>query len=384
VAYTDGYSVAFPILRAMDIPYLYNDAFGATTCCRHEEKQFLEVSDNWGFSREICTYVRNTMGSILYPKENWDHLKTWRVPRPDLIVVSMDGCSTLVQWGEAMRQHCNVPLFVHESTYLWEGVSEDEAIEEALPVLEELVTWIEGVVGFRLDWDRLVQVMGHVKEASRLRMEAMDMANRAIPAAGTFFDWGAFLAGMNYLFGTEESTELYGELLEEVKERVRKKEGAVENERCRLYWDSIIPWPWLSTVARMFSELGAAVITGLYVDQCWFQYPERIIPEKPLESIADAVTFHFGNRPVEHYIKDIIGRCREYSLDGIVCHATRTCRTYSEDQLELMELLSRKLGIPGVFFEGDQADRTFYSHAQTHTRVEALVETIMAQKEKRE
>jgi benzoyl-CoA reductase/2-hydroxyglutaryl-CoA dehydratase subunit BcrC/BadD/HgdB len=51
-------------------------------------------------------------------------------------------------------------------------------------------------------------------------------------------------------------------------------------------------------------------------------------------------------------------------------------------QLEIIDAVSRKLGIPAVYFEGDMADETLISESQMDTRIQALIETIEARKGK--
>src|SRR3990170_7831792 len=59
VAFCDGFPLPFPILVAMDIPYLYGDAFAATVSARHQEKPIQQVAEDRGYSVEICAYTRN-------------------------------------------------------------------------------------------------------------------------------------------------------------------------------------------------------------------------------------------------------------------------------------------------------------------------------------
>jgi benzoyl-CoA reductase subunit B len=99
-----------------------------------------------------------------------------------------------------------------------------------------------------------------------------------------------------------------------------------------------------------------------------------------LESLAANTVANQTNQNISWLIENIAKLCVDYSIDGLVCHAHRTCRPIAAPQLEVMDGVCRKLGIPATFFEADIADETFYSDAQVDTRVQALLETIAARK----
>jgi benzoyl-CoA reductase subunit B len=106
-------------------------------------------------------------------------------------------------------------------------------------------------------------------------------------------------------------------------------------------------------------------------------------PTKPLESLAaNGMALH-ANHNLDWLVDNISNLCQEYKIDGLVCHAHRTCRPLAAPQLEIMDGVSRRLGIPAVFFEADMADETFYADAQVDTRVQALLEEIDARRKGR-
>ena len=374
VAWCDGIPLAFPILRAMDIAYFFGPAYSATISARHLSKDVLRTAEMAGYLPEICSYTRHAMGCALYPPDP-NANPFYRMPKPDFILTVDPGCSMTLNWADAERRLFKVPLFEIRTVHIWSGDEEEEAKMDMVRQLKELITFLEDLSHKKLDWERLKKIMAEVKEAALLRNRAMEMCE-AVPAPATFFDWSASLGGINYLLGRPECVGIYREIWKEVKERVERKEAAVIGEKYRLYWDGIMCWPKFGHLAEKFASFGACVIAGRYTHLGFYNAPERIDPEKPLEGIAENAIAHHGHHNIDWLVDKVSELCIKYKIDGLICHATRTCRFFAGLQLEMMERVSRRLGIPATYFESDMADETFYSEAQIDTRLQALLETI--------
>src|SRR3989337_2334933 len=105
LAFCDGYPLPFPILRAMDIAYMYGYAYSAMVAARHVEKRLQDIAEERGYLREVCSYTRNAMGCALFPREEAATANPlWLMPPPDLVVVADPCCSMLVNWGDDERR----------------------------------------------------------------------------------------------------------------------------------------------------------------------------------------------------------------------------------------------------------------------------------------
>jgi benzoyl-CoA reductase subunit B len=315
VAFCDGFPLPFPILRTMDITYFYGDAYSAMVAARHIEKPLQQVAEEHGYLREVCSYTRNAMGCSLFPREKATagH-PLWQMPRPDFVVVSDPGCSMLINWGDDERRRFRIPIFVIQMPHLWEESEFDDAVAETVRQLREFITFLEDLCQKRFDWERLRQIMAMVKKAVTLRTEAMELC-RARPAPATFFDWAVSLGGINYLLGKPEGVEVYEKLKSEVQARVERGEGAVIDERFRLYWDGIMCWPKLGELAEKFASFGACVVAGRYTHFGFYSEPDKVDPERPLESIAiNGIALH-ANRSLDWLIENISNLCLRYGID---------------------------------------------------------------------
>lgn len=380
VCWSGGYPTVFPLYRAMDIAYLFEDVYAATAAARHKERKLQEVSADVGYLPEICSYARTTLGMAYFPEaEKAGADPYYLVPKPDFLIYVDIGCSMLTNWSDAGRRHFNVPMFAVMTPYVWTKDDEEDSIHDLTQQFRDLITFLEDVTHRRLDWDRFRGIMADVKQAITYRIEAMDLVGRTVPSPATFFDWSASLGAVNYAIGTPLCVELFRDIKREVEERAARKEGALPEERIRVYWEGHMCWPYLRWWGDTLAALGVNIIAAKYTHGHFWHRPDRIDPEKPLESMAANSVTHLSYS-IDLLAEQIMRFCQDYHIDAVVCHYTRTCRIFPGPFFEVMDIVSRKLGIPGVFFEGDVADANFFAPEQARTRLEALVETVLARK----
>ena len=123
-----------------------------------------------------------------------------------------------------------------------------------------------------------VSVEAYVKEAITYRMDAMEMAGRAVPAPVTFIDWAASIGGVNYAAGTPLGAEVFRDIGQEVAERVARKEGALPKEQVRVYWEGHMCRPYMRWWGKTLAELGVNIIAAKYTHGHFFHRPDLIDP----------------------------------------------------------------------------------------------------------
>jgi benzoyl-CoA reductase/2-hydroxyglutaryl-CoA dehydratase subunit BcrC/BadD/HgdB len=88
---------------------------------------------------------------------------------------------------------------------------------------------------------------------------------------------------------------------------------------------------------------------------------------------------HYLLCPFNHSTKTLgellLRDCKTYGIDGVVFHATRTCRSASNGQM-VMAQIAQRAGIQTMVLEGDVADASFYKDEILVSRLEAMLETI--------
>ncbi|MCK4236679.1 MAG: 2-hydroxyacyl-CoA dehydratase, partial [Candidatus Krumholzibacteria bacterium] len=175
--------------------------------------------------------------------------------------------------------------------------------------------------------------------------------------------------------GTETALEYYRVLLEELEEKVARKDGAVDGERFRIYWEGMPIWGKLRNLAELFIELKTAVVASTYCNSWIFDVFD---PADPFTSMARAYTELFIVRDEnfkEIYIEKIV---KDFKLNGILFHDAKTCPNNSNSRYGMPERLEKRLNIPTLTINGDLNDLRCYSEEQAQTNIEAFVEQLEA------
>jgi benzoyl-CoA reductase/2-hydroxyglutaryl-CoA dehydratase subunit BcrC/BadD/HgdB len=173
--------------------------------------------------------------------------------------------------------------------------------------------------------------------------------------------------------GTLAANEAYKILLAELEERVAAKEGAVEDERFRIYWDGMPVWGRLRAHSELFGALKTNVLASTYCNSWIFS---ALDPHDPYVSMARAYTELFivrGDAYKEQYIKDMLSF---FKVDGIIYHDAKTCPNNSNCRYGLPQRLMQKTGVPFLTINGDLNDMRLVSDEQTKTNVEAFIEQL--------
>jgi benzoyl-CoA reductase/2-hydroxyglutaryl-CoA dehydratase subunit BcrC/BadD/HgdB len=358
---TMGFSLYFPETHSA----MLGTTRMATDCIPH--------ATALGYSPETCSYMTADIGAFtqgITPLAK-AYKGIERVPRPDVLVYNTNQCRDVQDWFSWYAKKLNVPVL---------GVIGNRSVNDSKPSIvssvarqiEEMVKPLEEIAGQKFDIDRLREVVALSRQCSDLWKEVLETA-AARPAPLTFYDGCTLMGPAVVGRGTEAANHVYQKLLAELKERVASKEGAVENERFRIYWDGMPIWGRLGAHARLFAELKACVLASTYCSSWIFT---ALDPRDPFQSMAQAYTDLFIVRSdsfKERYIKEKLAL---YGIDGIVYHDSKTCPNNTNCRYGLSKRLEEESRIPSVTVHGDLNDLRCLSDEQTNTNIEAFIELL--------
>lgn len=189
----------------------------------------------------------------------------------------------------------------------------------------------------------------------------------ARPAPASFFDWIVSIAHVNFLPGTQAIADYFEAVKSEIAERVATGEGAVPGEKFRLFFDGMMNWNKVGWLADKFASVGAAVVAGRYTHMSFWQEPELIDLRDPVLGMAQNYLIRPNNHGAPIMIGEINKLCDKFEVDGMVMHASRTCRGMTNSQFLIADSAKRH-GRQALFFEGDVADEFFLQGgASQHT-----------------
>jgi benzoyl-CoA reductase/2-hydroxyglutaryl-CoA dehydratase subunit BcrC/BadD/HgdB len=132
-------------------------------------------------------------------------------------------------------------------------------------------------------------------------------------------------------------------------------------------------WGKLRALSTQFSELGCCVVASTYCNS-WVY--EAFDPDEPFYSMAKAYTELFITRSEEVKERYIEKMVKDFKIDGIIFHDSKTCPNNSNNRYGMPERLQQRLEIPTLVINGDLCDLRCYSEEQTKTNIEAFVEQL--------
>ena len=172
------------------------------------------------------------------------------------------------------------------NSYRGVGEVNESRILSVAKQMEDMIEPLEKVCGKKFDLDELKSVVALSRECSELWKEVLETAS-SVPSPLTFFDGTTLMGPAVVGRGTQEAVDFYKILLAELKERAENKDGAIEEERFRIYWDGMPIWGRLRMLSEVFAENNSCVVASTYCNSWIFT---DFDPINPFTSMARAYT----------------------------------------------------------------------------------------------
>ncbi len=384
---------AIPAGLGKDVFCMTGEPYSAS--CAFDEmlsKKFLETTHLFGFPKDLCSYMRNYLGSVM----NDEFAFGGAFPKPDF-AWTQSICNTHAKWYQiACEIEGNIPLYVIDI-----GAGPYPPFEEKLYnhriryVADQMldgIEWLEKVTKRKFQDELFIDAVWTDINSTHTWAKIC-MLNRSIPAPldeKTMFSL--------YVFGTlqksnKEFADFYNELYEEVKYRVEQSIAACPNEIKRVITDSQPPWGFLK-MYRLMEQWGAVSIGSLYTfaltgawtyDKESHDFLPRPIPkDKPKtreEACIMLADWHLS-KPIfqqfyhpEYKILLIDAIAKRWKVDGIILHFNRGCEGHSigigECRLGLL-----KRGNRVMVYEGNMGDRSEYDASSVINRLTVFLNSL--------
>lgn len=357
-------------LKALGFYTLYPENHGAVCGVRRDCEDISGEAEKVGYSRDICSYARTDIGSVLSGKT-----PVGRLPKPDLLLCCTNICQTVLYWYRVLAHHFKVPLIIIDTPFIYDEAPEHSIsyvrrqFDDAIPVMER-------VAGRSLKPAKLEQAMALSQRGVELWAEVMDRG-AAHPAPITAFDEFFHMAPIVEMRGEAKTVDYYGSLVKELDERIAKGVGALKRERKRLIWDNLPIWFWVRQFSETLAEHGVALVASTYTN-AWGELASLIDPDKPFDSMAKVYLHPILNQGTGHKLQTMVEMVKKFDADGVVLHSDRSCKPYSIGQVDQRDKLSREYDIPALLLEADHNDPRSFSEEQARTRLGAFLEIIGA------
>ena len=376
------------ILRSFDIPMSFPEIAALQAAIRHQSQEHLLTAEDYGYSPDICGYVKVDVGMHLSGR---DH-PAGKLPKPGLVIAA-NTCNTYIKWAEFWERMYGCPVFTFDlpgwrGTGFTEGPAGDSFDADRRYVegqLRELITLCEAITGKTFDIDRLRQVMAEVNRLSD-GYQALLALNKNHPAPFDALREGVVYMGIANAFrgdpGGADFMELAGA---ELAGRVAAGEGASPEERFRLIFTGPACYSDFRNFMTLFADWGSTFVHSEYMSYAGGGIDRGIHYEleHPIESMAEQLLIS-GQRAfsgIFHSQSWLAEIAREWSADGICFHGVKSCRTTSTGLPDARELLARREDVPGLFIQSDLVDTRLFQQAQLKNRVDAFFESLQSRRD---
>jgi benzoyl-CoA reductase subunit B len=371
------------LLRVFDFPIVFPEINSLQTAVRRVAHEYLNEAEDYGYSPDICGYVKADVAVQLRGGEH----PMGRIPKPALAVYT-NACNTYIKWAEIWERMYDIPLFTLDvpgsraaGAQTWPGEADFEEDKKYVAAqIKELIPLCEKVSGVRFDIDRLRETMRRANTMSRGWKRLLEL-NRSRPSLFNALSDGTIYLGVSNGFrGTQEGAAYFDDLVEEMEYKSARGIGTLTDERFRLIFVGVPCYPIFRRFNELFTESGGTFVNSTYL---WFasggsnlgyEYdladPIESLAEGLLISVRDAMDSMFFQTEI------LVSMIDDFQADGIVYHPIKSCRTVSTGLADNRRSLMQERDIPSLFLESDMMDRRVVSEAQLKNRVDAFFEGL--------
>jgi benzoyl-CoA reductase subunit B len=375
------------LLRVFDLPIVMPEINSLQTAVRRVAHEYLDQAEDYGYSPDICGYVKADVAVQLRHGEH----PMGRIPPPSLAVLT-NACNTYIKWAEIWERMYHIPIFTLDipgtracGKQTWPGEPDFENDRKyVLAQIKELITVCEGLTGKKFDIDRLRETLQHANVMSRGWRRVLEL-NQSTPSVFNALTDGTIYLGVSNGFrGTYEGAKYFEDLVEEMEFKAAQGIGTMTDEKYRLLFVGVPCYPIFRRFNELFSEWGGTFVNSTYL---WFaaggvaQGYEYDL-NRPLESFAEGVLIYVRNAMDSMFYQEqaLAQMIDPFHVDGVVYHPIKSCRTVSTGLADSRRALMASRDIASLFIESDMMDRRVVSEAQLKNRADAFFEGLASRR----
>lgn len=361
------------ILRALGFLVYFPETHAAMLGATRMSTELIPEANALGYSPDICSYLTADIGAFLKGATPLSRVYKGieAIPKPDVLVFNTNQCRDVQDWFAWYGKKFDAPvlgIYTHRNV----GKITQAHVASIAKQMQDLIEPLENVSGYTLDLEQLKHVVALSRECSELWRDVLETATTK-PSPLTFFDGTTLMGPAVVGRGTMEAVDVYKVLLAELNDRIKSKEGAIEEERFRIYWDGMPVWGRLRAHWELFARLKANVLASTYCNSWIFSSLDE---NDPFNSMAKAYTELFivrSDNEKEIYLKKML---ELFKVDGIIYHDAKTCPNNTNCRYGMPQRLEKQTGLPSLTINADLNDMRLISDEQTQTNVEAFIEQL--------
>lgn len=350
---------------------------------RKKSGDYIREAEEMGFSEDVCSYVKCDVGMIA--KGNIGPTGD-RLPPPDLLLLSYTGCFVFMKWFENLKHlYPKAEIAMLHIPYQESGRMETAAVEYVKDqLLSEVIPKMEKVSGKPYNATNLEGRLELSAQAEDCLVQVFDSTRNRPSPIDAYFGGVYYIGPIFTAFrGSQACLDYYRELLQEVEERVKNKqgpitpEGVLQDEKYRLVVEGPPNWTHFRNFWKIFYDMGAVFVASSYT-KVGGLYDEgfRHSAVDPLRSLAEYCIGCYTNRNLPQRVDLLENWITRYHADGFLVNSIKSCNSFSAGQLVMMRELEKRLEIPVGFIETDLVDPRYYSFSNIKNRLDSFFQML--------
>lgn len=371
------------ILRTFDFQVSFPEINSLQTAVRRVAHEYLNLAEDYGYSPDICGYVKADLGMQL---RNGEH-PMGRIPKPNLAVLT-NACNTYLKWAEIWERMYEIPTFTvdipgaRSAQYGARETPGDFARDRQYVQfqLQELIALCEELSGQKFNIDKLRAQMSYTNTMATAYQRVLQL-NQNTPATFNALSEGTIYLGVaNGLRGSATGSKYFQELVQEMEYKVAHGIGTLPEEKYRLIFVGVPCYPIFRRFYELFADWGGVFISSTYL---WFaggglELGYQYDLNHPLESLAEGTLLSVRNAMDSMFFQDrkLIEMLDPFHVDGIVYHPIKSCRTVSTGLADNRRAVMEARDVMTLFIESDHMDKRVVSEAQMKNRIDAFFEGL--------
>lgn len=350
------------ILRAMGVFCMYPESYAVVCAASKKAPEMIAASQMAGFAHDLCSYSLIDFGTQHHPRLPYGGL-----PEPDFLVATNNQCGTTLLWFKLLAQQKNIPLFIIDYPA---PVGDDDSLKGYVHAqYESLIQWIQYHTKHPIDSDSFAEQVACSRETCR-NWQSVHQLNQQRPIRISADKLVNALFPIVTLKGTQSACDYYKALLREHQTAPAEMTAETVDTK-RLLWHGYPIW----YLAKKFPSLPDDMQIVLNDYTLWWDLDYGPEHTNPMQALVSAYSNTYLNWPLAHKLDWIEELVREYSIDGVICHANRSCRRAMTDIIPLRKRLSDR-NTSSVTIESDMANPEFYLKEQVKLRLESFCDIL--------
>ena len=389
------------VLRTFDIPVTFPEINALQTAFRHVSRDYLDVAEDYGYSPDICGYVK--IGVALQLNKGVHPMGL--IPKPKMGMLN-NYCNTFLKWGEIWERTYDCPIISldYPMTRSAGEVSQPGTQKFGYErdylrgQIEEVIEMCEKITGRKFDLDKFRQILKWSNAVTTGWKRVVELNKNRPAVFNALTDGNIYMGVANALRGTEAGAKYFTDLVEELEYRAEHGIGALDKTS-----DGVVPmkqefrlalvgtpcYPLYSEFNQMFARWGGVFVYSSYLDfastgaTTGYQYDYDA--KDPLQSYAEGqlIMHCVGSDSMFHESANLKKMGPEFGLDGVVFHPVKSCRTTATGQADMRRVVSDEQGLSTLFLESELVDPQVVTEAPMRNRVDAFFEGLISRRQQK-